>query len=169
MPSLGLPLKAVSSTLLCVFCEIHKRCGKDFTTNSRSTTCSKTVKIQFVWLNATGAIGENGKVPGTTLSFTDNMTDFYGTTSRLQHPTHQHFIKFYHVIKILQTQWLQTTQAVTECIIIQCAAGGAGQSKRCRYREIVTRLEQLISRYRQGLVINVAGFADTASDLFCLE
>jgi hypothetical protein len=107
--------------------------------------------VEDVWINALKDIGEADKVPDTT-SFTDYVTEFWvdghrflwnhyqtegprtinhleGWHNKIKKKVPHAHPNIYQIIKVLQN-----TQAVTECTIIQCAAGGARPPKRRRYR-----------------------------------
>jgi hypothetical protein len=133
-----------------------------------------------VCLNPLEDIGEADNVPDTT-SFTDYVTKFWveghrflwnhyqtegpHTTNHLEgwHNKIKKKVHHAHPNIYLNIEVLQNTQEVTECTIIQYAAGGAHPPKRRRYRVIDTR-----HRYQQGL-INVVDYADAASHFLHLD
>ena len=106
-------------------------------------------------------------------------TAFYGTTTseaprtsnhlegwnnKIKKKVHHAHPNIYQIIEVLQN----IQALVTECTIIQYAAGGARPPKRRRYRVIDTRLQLLKDRYQQGL-INVVDYTDATSHLLHLE
>jgi hypothetical protein len=86
-----------------------------------------------------------------------------GWHNKIKKKVHRAHPNIYLIIEVLQN-----TQTVTECTIIQYAAGGARPPKRHRYIVIDTRLQLLKERYQQRL-INVVDYADAASHLLHLD
>ena len=55
---------------------------------------------------------------------------------------------------------LQTIQSTNEAKLIQLSAGGKQRTKKRKYRQLHSRLQQLKTRLRNG-TLNVVDFADT--------